>query len=117
MSRSTEQCLSFFDTLKGPKNEKTFQRTLKCEDKFQGIKKYLSSAPLLMKSIPSKPLYLYLATSSLAVGAILVRESGGKYFPVYYVSHALWDAKTWYPNLEKFAYALIIASWKLRHYF
>lgn len=74
-------------------------------------------APLLMKPVPYKPLYLYLAASSLAVGAVLVRELGGKQYPVYYISHALRDTKTRYPNFEKFAYALIIANQKLLHYF
>lgn len=74
-------------------------------------------APLLIKSIPLEPLYLYLATSSLAVGATLVREAGGKKFPVYYISHAFRDAKTRYPYLEKFVSALIVASRKLQHYF
>lgn len=117
MSKSVERCLPFFDTLKGPKNEKMFQWTTKCEDAFLGIKKYLSPAPLLIKLIPKEPLYMYLAASSLAVGAALIRESGRSQFPVYYVSHALRDAEKRYPNLEKFAYALIVTSKKLRHYF
>lgn len=66
-----------------------------------------------MKPVLSEPLDLYLATESLAVGVILVRESGGKQYHVYYVSHALRDAKTRYLNMKKFAYALIIASRKL----
>lgn len=97
MSKSAERCLPFFDTLKGPKNEKIFQWTSECEDAFQGIKKYLSSTRLLMKPISKEP--LYLVASSLAIGAILVRESGGKQFPVYYVSHALRDAVMRYSNL------------------
>lgn len=36
---------------------------------------------------------------------------------MYYVSHALQGAKTRYLNLEKFTYALIITSRKLRYYF
>lgn len=117
VSRSAERCLPFFDTLKGPKNEKSLQWTSECEDAFQEIKKYLASAPLLGKPIPSEPLYLSLAASSMAVGAALVRDKGGIQFPVYYVSHVLRDAETRYLNLKKFAYALIIASRKLRHYF
>lgn len=41
----------------------------------------------------------------------------GKQYPMYYVSHALQGAKTRYLNLEKFTYALIITSRKLRYYF
>lgn len=73
--------------------------------------------PLLIKLIPLEPLYLYLAASSLAVGAMLVREIGEKQFLVYYVNHNLWGVENRYPNVEKFNYALIIASKKLQHYF
>jgi len=78
MSKSAERCLPFFNTLKGPKNAKTFQWTSECEDAFQGIKTYLSSTLLLMKPAPAETLYLYLAASSLAVGAVLVREFSEK---------------------------------------
>ena len=37
--------------------------------------------------------------------------------PVYYVSQVLKDAETRHPNLEKFAFALVTTSRKLRHYF
>ena len=37
--------------------------------------------------------------------------------PVYYTSRALRGAKGRYPQIEKLAFALIIASRKLRHYF
>lgn len=70
-----------------------------------------------MKPAPAEHLYLYLAASSLAVEAVLVREVGGKQHPIYYVSHVLRDAETRYPNIEKFAFALITASRKLRQYF
>lgn len=36
---------------------------------------------------------------------------------IYYVSHALKDEETRYPNIEKFAYALVIAVRKLCPYF
>ena len=51
------------------------------------------------------------------IKAVLVWESKGKQYLIYCVSHALRDAKTQYPNLEKFAYALVIANQKLQHYF
>ncbi|KAL2541995.1 Ribonuclease H [Abeliophyllum distichum] len=44
-------------------------------------------------------------------------EEGPVQLPVYYVSKAFQDAETMYPNMEKFALSLIIASRKLRPYF
>jgi hypothetical protein len=37
--------------------------------------------------------------------------------PVYYISEVLHDAKTRYLEMHKLLYAVLIASWKLRHYF
>ena len=36
---------------------------------------------------------------------------------MYYTSQALRGTERWYPLIEKFAFALIIAFRKLRHYF
>jgi hypothetical protein len=37
--------------------------------------------------------------------------------PVYYISEVLYDTKTWYLEVHKLLYAVLIASKKLRHYF
>ncbi|KAL8114467.1 hypothetical protein AgCh_021361 [Apium graveolens] len=81
------------------------------------ISKYLSQPPILTKAQPGEPLFLYLSAGALAVGAALIREENGKQQPVHYVSQVLKDAKTRYPRLEKFAFALVTISRKLRHYF
>ncbi|XP_063938044.1 uncharacterized protein LOC135147920 [Daucus carota subsp. sativus] len=88
-----------------------------CQRALDEIKTYLSKPPILTKALPGEPLYLYLSAGPLAVGAALIREEAGQQKPVYYVSQVLKDAETRYPNLEKFAFALITASRKLRHYF
>ena len=72
---------------------------------------------LLSKPIDEEKLYLYLAVSRKAVSAALVREEEKVQWPMYYVRNRLLDAKTRYPELEKLALALMIASRKLRPYF
>ena len=52
-----------------------------------------------------------------AVSAALIREGERKQLPVYYVSQAFQRAKFRYPKIEKIAFALIVASRKLRQYF
>ena len=62
-------------------------------------------------------LYLYLAVSTTAVNAALIHEEAKKQLPVYYVSQAFQGTESNYPRIEKIAFALIIASHKLRQYF
>nr|XP_017221119.1 PREDICTED: uncharacterized protein LOC108197890 [Daucus carota subsp. sativus] len=117
VSKLAERCLPFFELLKGAKNQKLVEWSPDCQRALDEIKTYLSKPPILTKALPGEPLYLYLSAGPLAVGAALIREEDGQQKPVYYVSQVLKDAETRYPNLEKFAFALITASRKLRHYF
>ena len=69
---------------------------------------------------PSKEgenLYLYLAVSVTAVSVALIREEDKTQLPVYYVSQAFQGVEAKYPRIEKIAFALIVASRKLRPYF
>ena len=69
---------------------------------------------------PSKEgenLYLYLAVSVTVVSATLIREEDKTQLPVYYVSQAFQGVEAKYPRIEKIAFALIVASRKLRPYF
>ncbi|XP_074369759.1 uncharacterized protein LOC141711256 [Apium graveolens] len=72
---------------------------------------------VLSKAKPGEPLSLYIAAGPKAVSSALVREEGGTQIPVYYVIQVLKDADTQYPNLEKFAMALVYSGRKLRQYF
>ena len=47
----------------------------------------------------------------------MIREEGMKQLPVYYVSQAFQGVESKYPRIEKIAFALIVASCKLRQYF
>ena len=51
------------------------------------------------------------------VSSALVWEEGKVQKPVYYTSWALKGAEERYPLMEKLAFALIMSSRKLRHYF
>ena len=71
----------------------------------------------LIKANRIGKLYLYLAISDKAISVALGREEEKEQWPVYYVSKRLLDTKTRYPELEKLALALMVASKKLRPYF
>ena len=112
VSRATDRCLPFFRTLR-----RSFVWTDECQTEFDSLKKYLSSPPLLSPSKPGEELYLYLVVSQAAVSATLVREEDGSQRPVYFTSRALRGAEERYPQMEKLAFALIIAAQKLKLYF
>ena len=69
VSITTDKCLPFFKTLK-----QAFAWTDKCEAVFQELKRYLSNPPLLSPSKGGENLYLYLAISTTAVSAALIRQ-------------------------------------------
>ena len=68
------------------------------------LKEYLSRLLLLSKLVEGKPLYLYLVVTGYAILGALVREEEKVQWPVY-------------PEMEKLALALMLASRKLRPYF
>ena len=67
--------------------------------------------------MPGEELYLYIAVSQAAVSAALVRDEGGSQRPVYFISRAFRGAEERYPWMEKLAFTLITAAWKLKPYF
>ena len=112
VSKATDKCLPFFKVLK-----KAFEWTDECQKAFQDLKTYLTTAPLLSPSIPSEELYLYLVVSSHTMSLVLIGEEGKIQKPVYYTSQVLRGVEGQYLMMEKLAFALVMASWKLRHYF
>ena len=112
VSRATDKCLPFFKTLK-----QAFAWTDECEATFQELKRYLSNPPHLSLSKEVENLYLYLVVSATAVSAALIREEDNRQLLVYYVSQVFQGARSRYPRIEKIAFALIVASRKLRQYF
>ncbi|XP_074323710.1 uncharacterized protein LOC141660621 [Apium graveolens] len=112
-----ERCLPFFELLKGARNKKLIDWTEEFQTAFKEVKQHLMNPPILSKAKSGEPFYLYIAAGERAVSSALIREENGSQNPVYYVSQVLKDAETRYPNLEKFALALVHSSRKLRQYF
>ena len=112
VSKATNKCLPFFHVLK-----KSFEWTDDCQKAFEDLKKYLSSPPLLSPSMPGEELYPYIPVLQVVVSAALVRDEGGSQWPIYFISRAFRGAEKRYPRIEKLAFALVTAAWKLKPYF
>ena len=113
ISKATDKCIPFFEALKKDKGK--FEWTDECSTAFLNLIGHLQRPPVL--STPNEGEELYLAVSSHALSAALVREDNRAQRPVYFVSKRFTGAKARYPKLEKLAYCLLITSRKLRHYF
>ncbi|MCH93145.1 maturase K [Trifolium medium] len=91
--------------------------TEECEQALQHLKKALSEPPVLSRPEVEEVLYVYLAVSSEAVSAALIRETTEGQKPVYFTSKALQGPELRYQQIEKVALALITAARRLRQYF
>ncbi|XP_013617544.1 PREDICTED: uncharacterized protein LOC106324068 [Brassica oleracea var. oleracea] len=114
ISRSTDKCLPFYDTLKG---NKKFEWTEECEKAFQKLKRYLATPPVLAKPVEGEPLFLYIAVSVTSMSGVLIREERSEQKPFFYVRKTLLEAETRYPMMEKLALAVVMSERKLRSYF
>ncbi|PKA61923.1 hypothetical protein AXF42_Ash008755 [Apostasia shenzhenica] len=93
------------------------QWTNEGEAAFIELKKYLTSAPILVAPKEGVVLALYLDVSDTAVSEVLLDDDKGVQHPIFYISHILLDAESRYPTLEKLALALLMTARKLRSYF
>jgi hypothetical protein len=118
ISKSAERSLPFLKTLRGAKD---FAWGPEQAAAFASLKQHLSELAILTSPNPSLPLLLYIVASPHAVSAALVQEQDKegtiRQCPVYYVSEVLTTSKCNMTELEKIAYAIVMASRKLRHYF
>ena len=59
-----------------------------CQEAFEKIKNYLIKPPILIPSVPEKPLLLYLTITDIAMGALLTQylEETRKENAIYYIS-------------------------------
>ncbi|XP_022857189.1 uncharacterized protein LOC111378249 [Olea europaea var. sylvestris] len=114
VSKSTDHCKPFFDTLRGGKK---FEWTKEFHDTFNELKRQLARSLLLSKPKAGETLKLYLSISEHAISVVLTQEENGIQHPVYYVSKALHEAELRYSLVEKLAFTLLTVGQKLRPYF
>jgi hypothetical protein len=89
-----------------------------CQQAFEKIQAIMTKLPTVCAPVPGRPLRLYLASNSEAIGGLIAQEDeDGTKKPVYYVSRALRDVETTYSGAKRACLALIYASQRLRHYF
>ena len=68
----------------------------------------------LQAPIRGRPLLLYLASNSQAIGALLAQEDDeGNEQPIYYVSRTLKNTETKYPKIERACLVVIYTSQRL----
>jgi ribonuclease HI len=118
ISRSAERNLPFFEILK---SAEVFQWGPAQQKPFKELKQYLIDLTTLTPPSSGTTLLLYVAASHSAVSAALVQEKQDgqvkRQAQVYFVSEVLSLSKKNYIELEKILYVVLMASWKLRHYF
>ena len=57
---------------------------------FKRLQQIMMNLPTVQAPIHKKPLLLYMATNSYAIGALIAQEDGGGVEqPVYYISHTI----------------------------
>ncbi|XP_042415003.1 uncharacterized protein LOC122004140 [Zingiber officinale] len=113
ISKTTDRSMPFFKILR---RATKFHWDEECDRVFEAFKVYLNSLPVLAKLTIGEPLLIYLSSTEHVVGSALVRPDGEKQ-PVYFLSHILKDVESRYTGLENFAFALVLAAWRLRPYF
>jgi ribonuclease HI len=105
------------------KKHERFSWTVGAQEALDKLKATLAHAPILTPPQDGEPLYLYVATTTQVVSAVIVveRTEEGHALPVqrsvYYISEVLSETKARYPQVQKLLYTVVLARCKLRHYF
>ncbi|QRW18405.1 Retrotransposable element Tf2 protein [Rhizoctonia solani] len=98
------------------KKDSVWKWDLAEQQSFEGLKKCLTSAPLLLQPDTTRQFYVECNASDYATGAILSqRNSEGKLAPVAYLSKSLSPAKKNYNIFDKELLAVIRAFKEWRH--
>ncbi|RDX73681.1 hypothetical protein CR513_46670, partial [Mucuna pruriens] len=88
------------------------------EEAFKKVKQYLETPPILVPTIPGKPLILYLTVLEESMGCVLGQQDASrkKEQAIYYLSKKFIDYEQRYPTLERTCYALVWTVKRLRQY-
>jgi hypothetical protein len=120
ISKLGERGLPFFKLLK---HQEKFTWTPEADQALAQLKDFLSKPLVLTAPRKKEQLLLYLAATTHVVSTAIIverQEDGHAYpvqRPVYFVSEVLSESKAPYQPVQKLLYAVLITSWKLRHYF
>jgi hypothetical protein len=116
ISKLGERGLPFFKLLK---HQEKFVWTPEADQALAQLKDFLSKPPVLTAPRKGEQLLLYLAATTHVVSTAIIveRQEDGHAYPVYFVSEVLSQSKARYQPVQKHLYAVLITSWKLRHYF
>jgi hypothetical protein len=88
-----------------------------CQDAFDTLKRYFTSAPVLSHHDPDKPSQLETDASGYAYGAVLSQKGNdGRYHPNAFMSKSMTPAERKYDIYDKEMLAIIKALQYWRHY-
>ncbi|CAL2256136.1 unnamed protein product [Prunus armeniaca] len=106
-----------FSSLFRLKQEQRYKWEEQHRQAFEEIKHYLSNPPILSPPKRGKPFKLYVSTSEVSIGSLLVQDNKeGKEQTVYYLSRTLIELERKYTAIERLCLALYFTAIKLRHY-
>lgn len=111
-----------FATLARPLTQLTrknahFEWTERCQEAFEKLKAFLTTAPVLMYPNVNKGYKLYTDASLHCVGGILTQEDeNGEERVVQYLSHQLTPTQSRYSCIEREMYAIVYCLNKVRHF-